>query len=102
MRSVNSQRVARGEISCGSADICSDLPNQEADGRTDRRHRQRVGVTCNDCLHYPICFERRGPCREFKTLEMIKNDIKMLNANYTKTSAGSGADQGSEESEDES
>ena len=72
MRSINSERVAHGEISRGSADICSDLPNQEADGRTDRRHRQSIGVTCDECLHKPICMEQRGICTEYKTLEMIK------------------------------
>ena len=36
---------------------------------------------CEDCLYYKICFERRGICTEYKTLEMIRNEIKMLNEN---------------------
>ena len=36
---------------------------------------------CAACLYYKICFERRGICTEYKTLEMIRNEIKMLNEN---------------------
>ena len=36
---------------------------------------------CADCLHYHICMERRGRCTQYKTLEMIRNEIKMLNEN---------------------
>ena len=38
-------------------------------------------MVCSDCIHYSYCMERRGICREFKTLEMIRNEIKMLNEN---------------------
>ena len=37
---------------------------------------------CEDCIYYSICFERRGPCREFKTLEDIANDVKRINENF--------------------
>ena len=40
---------------------------------------------CADCLHYPICMERRGRCTEYKDLEMIRNEIKMLNKTETAT-----------------
>ena len=36
---------------------------------------------CTECLYYRICFERRGICTEYKTLEMIRNEIRMLNEN---------------------
>ena len=36
---------------------------------------------CSDCIHYSYCMERRGICTEYKTLEMIRNEIKMLNEN---------------------
>ena len=36
---------------------------------------------CTDCLYYRICFERRGICTEFKTLEMIRREINALNEN---------------------
>ena len=38
---------------------------------------------CEDCLYYRICMERRGICTEYKTLEMIRNEIRMLNENQT-------------------
>ena len=93
MRSINSERVAHGEISRGSADLRQDLPDQEADGRTDRRHRQSIGVTCDECLHKPICMEQRGPCREFKTIEMVRKEIEQLNENHKKVATRSKADQ---------
>ena len=36
---------------------------------------------CTDCLYYRICFERRGICTQFKTLEMIRREINALNEN---------------------
>ena len=36
---------------------------------------------CSDCIHYSYCMERRGICREFKTLEMIRREINALNEN---------------------
>ena len=42
-------------------------------------------MTCTDCIHFDGCFERRGPCREFKTLEDIRKEIEQLNENFKKT-----------------
>ena len=39
---------------------------------------------CSACLHYSECMEQRGICTEYKTLEMIENEIKMLNENFAK------------------
>ena len=36
---------------------------------------------CTDCLYYRICFERRGICTDYKTLEMIRREINALNEN---------------------
>ena len=36
---------------------------------------------CKICLYYQICMEQRGQCTEYKTLEMIRNEIRMLNEN---------------------
>lgn len=44
-------------------------------------------MTCDDCLHKAECMERRGPCREYKTLEDIANDVKRINENFKKTPA---------------
>ena len=41
-------------------------------------------MNCDDCLHYRDCFERRGPCREYKTLKGIQREIEELNENYQK------------------
>jgi hypothetical protein len=46
-------------------------------------------MTCADCIHFNKCFELRGPCREFKTLEMIRREIIDINDAYkAKTAAG--------------
>ena len=37
---------------------------------------------CADCIHYAECFERRGECVEFKTLETIRREIIELNNAY--------------------
>ena len=37
---------------------------------------------CEDCIYYPICMEQRGPCREFKTLSMIRREIIDINDAY--------------------
>ena len=42
---------------------------------------------CEDCLYYRICFERRGRCTQFKTLEMIRREINALNENQKTASA---------------
>jgi hypothetical protein len=42
-------------------------------------------MTCADCIHFDECFELRGPCREFKTLEDIRKEIEQLNENFKKT-----------------
>ena len=34
---------------------------------------------CTDCLYYPVCFERRGICTEYKTLAEVRKEIEMLN-----------------------
>lgn len=41
-------------------------------------------MTCDDCLHKPICMEQRGPCREYKTIEMVRKEIEKLNENQKK------------------
>jgi hypothetical protein len=45
---------------------------------------------CEDCLYFRICFERRGICTEYKTLEMIRNEIKMLNENQKASAEAAG------------
>lgn len=50
-------------------------------------------MICEDCIHFSYCMERRGACREHKTLEDIANEIKSINEKY-KTSSGSGANKG--------
>lgn len=39
---------------------------------------------CESCLHYSICMEKRGQCTEYKDLEMIQDEIKLLNENFAK------------------
>ena len=34
---------------------------------------------CRACLHFSICYERRGKCKEYKDLEEVRKDIEMLN-----------------------
>lgn len=41
-------------------------------------------MTCDDCLHKPICMEQRGPYREYKTIEMVRQEIEKLNENQKK------------------
>ena len=48
-------------------------------------------MTCADCIHFNKCFELRGPCREFKTLNMIRREIVELNENFKKTSTRTAA-----------
>lgn len=45
-------------------------------------------MTCADCLHFDECFERRGPCREYKDLRQVREDIERINENYKKVAAG--------------
>ena len=45
-------------------------------------------MTCADCIHFDECWEQRGICSEFKTLEDIANDVKRINENYKKTASG--------------
>ena len=35
--------------------------------------------SCQSCLHYRECMERRGQCREYKDLKGVIEDIEMLN-----------------------
>ena len=39
-------------------------------------------TACESCLHYPVCFERRGECREYKDLDMIRREIIDINDAY--------------------
>ena len=48
-------------------------------------------MNCEDCIYYSNCFELRGPCREFKTLNMIRREIVELNENFKKTAARTAA-----------
>lgn len=41
-------------------------------------------MSCDECLHLRECFERRGPCREYKTLKGVQREIEELNENYQK------------------
>ena len=50
-------------------------------------------MTCFDCIHFDECMERRGLCREFKTLDMIRREIIELNNAY-KAEAAAGAPSG--------
>ena len=51
-------------------------------------------IDCTDCLHNYECFEKRGRCREYVTLEMIRRQIIELNdANQKTASARSEADE---------
>ena len=50
-------------------------------------------MNCEDCIYYSNCFEQRGPCREFKTLDMIRREIIDINNAY-KAKAASGAEAG--------
>lgn len=34
---------------------------------------------CIDCLHFSECMERRGKCKEYKTLSEVRKEIEMLN-----------------------
>lgn len=43
-------------------------------------------MICFQCLHFKECFERRGQCKEFKSLEDIKAEIEKLNEDNKKTS----------------
>jgi hypothetical protein len=48
---------------------------------------------CIDCIHVTKCFEQRGKCSEFKTLDMIRREIIDINNAY-KTEAATGATAG--------
>ena len=39
-------------------------------------------MTCADCIHFDECMERRGPCREYKDLDMIRREIIDINDAY--------------------
>lgn len=39
-------------------------------------------MICEDCIYFKICMERRGRCREFKTLKDVKNEIESINKKY--------------------
>lgn len=39
-------------------------------------------MTCDDCLHKAECMEQRGPCREYKDLNMIRREIIDINNAY--------------------
>lgn len=41
-------------------------------------------MTCTDCLHFDECFEQRGPCREYKDLRQVREDIERINENFKK------------------
>ena len=43
-----------------------------------------MSADCSACIHFSECMEQRGPCKEFKTLEGIKNDVQRINADYKK------------------
>jgi hypothetical protein len=45
-------------------------------------------MTCNDCIHLNECWEQRGPCREYKDLRQVREDIERINENYKKTASG--------------
>lgn len=42
LRSIHPEGVAHGQIPAGAADLCEDMPDQEADGRADRGRHQVV------------------------------------------------------------
>ena len=48
-------------------------------------------MTCDECLHKAECFERRGPCREYKDLRQVREDIERINENFKKTASGATA-----------
>lgn len=48
-------------------------------------------MTCADCLHFDECFERRGPCREYKDLRQVREDIERINENFKKAASGAEA-----------
>lgn len=52
-------------------------------------------MICDDCLHQWECFEQRGPCREYKDMEMIRREIIGINNAY-KAKAAAGAEAGDE------
>lgn len=67
---------------------------------TSRRRKEfnasepyKIPMECSDCIHYSYCMERRGFCREFKTLETIRREIIDINNAY-KAEAASGATAG--------
>lgn len=39
---------------------------------------------CAPCIHFKECFERRGHCREYKTLEDIRAEVEIINENQKK------------------
>ena len=48
-------------------------------------------MTCDDCLHKAECMEQRGPCREYKDLRQVREDIERINENFKKAAAGAAA-----------
>ena len=47
---------------------------------------------CTPCIHFKECFERRGHCREYKTLEDIRAEVEIVNENYSKLAGRSETD----------
>ena len=37
---------------------------------------------CRTCLHFRICYERRGKCKEFITREEVQEQIEHINQAY--------------------
>ena len=39
-------------------------------------------MICENCMHFSRCFERRGKCSSFKTLEEVREEIERINKTY--------------------
>ena len=50
---------------------------------------------CRACLHFRICYERRGKCKEFITREEVQEQIEYINQAYRARAAN--AEQGVQE-----
>ena len=96
MCSVHAAGVAYGKLPGGAEDLRQDLPDQEADARTDRGHRQAVRMSaCEKCMYQPDCLEQRGRCSSFKTWKQWRKerreDIVRINKTQkaaTRTTSG--------------
>ena len=98
MRTVHAAGVAYGKLPDGAEDLREDLPDQEADGRADRCHRQTVRMSaCEKCMHQPDCLEQRGRCASFKTWKQWRKerreDIVRINKRQKAASGASAGDQ---------